>query len=45
LYTLWPYVVSKRFDGEIPWEKDGGLRVCCPNPNDLVVFELRVYDY
>ena len=40
LHTLWPYIIAKRFGSKIPWEKDGKLKVCCPNPDDLVVFEL-----
>ncbi len=42
LNTLWPYIVTKRFGGKIPWEKKNKLKISCPNPNDLVVFELRV---
>ncbi len=42
LHTLWPYITAKRFGGKIPWEKDGKIKVSCPNPDDLVVFELSV---
>jgi uncharacterized repeat protein (TIGR04076 family) len=40
LHTLWPYITTKRFSGKIPWEKNGKLKISCPNPDDLVVFEL-----
>jgi len=40
LHTLWPYITAKRFGGRIPWEKNNKLRISCPNPHDLVVFEL-----
>jgi len=40
LHTLWPYITTKRFNGKIPWEKNNKLRISCPNPDDLVVFEL-----
>ena len=40
LHTLWPYITAKRFGAKIPWERNNKLRVSCPNPNDLVVFEL-----
>lgn len=42
LHTLWPYITAKRFNGKIPWEKDNKLRISCPNPDDLVVFEMSV---
>lgn len=42
LHTLWPYITTKRFGGKIPWEKNNKLRIGCPNPDDLVVFELAV---
>ena len=42
MHTLWPYITTKRFDGKIPWEKDGKVRISCPNPDDSVVFELSV---
>ncbi|MHA2431287.1 MAG: TIGR04076 family protein [Promethearchaeota archaeon] len=44
MHTLWPYIVTKRFDGKIPWEKNNKLKICCPNPNDLVVFELSIHE-
>lgn len=39
LHTLWPYITAKRFGAKIPWEK-GSLKLSCPNPDDLVVFEV-----
>jgi len=41
MHTLWPYITTKRFGGKIPWEKNGKVKVSCPNPHDLVVFELK----
>ena len=41
LHTLWPYITAKRFGSKIPWENNGKLRISCPNPDDLVVFELE----
>lgn len=40
LHTLWPFIVTMRFNGKIPWEKENKLKISCPNPNDLVVFEI-----
>ncbi len=40
MHSLWPYITTKRFSGKIPWEKDGKVKVSCPNPDDLVVFEV-----
>lgn len=42
LHTLWPYITAKKFGGKVPWEKGGKLRISCPNPSDLVIFELSV---
>ena len=42
LHTLWPYITTKRFGGKIPWEKNGKVRISCPNPDDAVVFEVGV---
>ncbi|MDP7180617.1 MAG: TIGR04076 family protein [Candidatus Woesearchaeota archaeon] len=41
-HTLWPYITAKRFGGKIPWEKNNKLKISCPNPDDLVVFELSI---
>ena len=41
MHTLWPYITTKRFGGKFPWEKKGKVRVSCPNPDDLVVFEVK----
>ncbi len=45
LHTLWPYITTKRFGGKISWEKRGKVRISCPNPDDLVVFELSTDEY
>lgn len=41
LHSLWPYIVAIKFNAKVPWAKKGKIKVCCPNPDDLVVFELR----
>ena len=40
MHTLWPYITTLRFGGRFPWQKNGKIRISCPNPDDLVVFEL-----
>ena len=41
LHVLWPYITTKIGGGIIPWEeKNNKLHISCPNPDDLVVFEL-----
>jgi len=40
LHSLWPFITAKQFGGKIPWEKMGKIKVSCPNPDDLVVFEI-----
>ncbi len=42
LHTLWPYITAKRYGAKIPWEKNNKLKISCPNPDDLVVFELAI---
>lgn len=42
LHTLWPYITTKKFGGKIPWEKNNKLKISCPNPSDLVVFEISI---
>ncbi len=42
LHTLWPYIITKKFNGKIPWERNNKLNISCPNPYDLVVFELSI---
>lgn len=37
-----PLLVALRFSGNVPWEADGSRgTVCCPDPNNPVVFEVR----
>lgn len=40
--AIFPFITPLRFGGEFPWEadKDTAL-VCCPDPHNSVVFELR----
>jgi len=42
LHTLWPYITTKRFGGKIPWENKNKVEISCPNPKDLVIFELSI---
>ena len=42
LTSMAPLLVALRFSGNVPWETDGSrATVCCPDPNDPVVFEVR----
>jgi hypothetical protein len=37
-----PFTTALRFGGDVPWESEPGLaRICCPDPDNLVVFEIR----
>ncbi|UCE10661.1 MAG: TIGR04076 family protein, partial [Candidatus Thorarchaeota archaeon] len=38
--SMFPIMSALEFDGSLPWEPDFTL-VSCPNPHNLVVFELR----
>ena len=41
--TLYPFSQVLQFGGSFPWEPDGdAARVACPDPDNPVVFELRV---
>ena len=41
-HTLLPFTTTLRFGGDLPWESEPGLaRACCPDPDNLVVFEIR----
>jgi uncharacterized repeat protein (TIGR04076 family) len=41
-HTLLPFTAALRFGGDVPWESEEGLaRVCCPDPDNSVVFEVR----
>ena len=41
-HTLLPFTATLRFGGNLPWESEPGLaRVCCPDPDNSVVFEVR----
>ena len=45
LYTLFPFAETLQFGGSFPWEsKPGTARVACPDPDNPVVFELRLED-
>jgi uncharacterized repeat protein (TIGR04076 family) len=41
-HALLPWTTALRFGGDVPWESEPGLaRVCCPDPDNVVVFEVR----
>ncbi|HSR31321.1 MAG TPA: TIGR04076 family protein [Anaerolineae bacterium] len=41
-HTLLPLSTALRFDEDILWELEPGLvRVCCPDPDNSVVFEIQ----
>jgi uncharacterized repeat protein (TIGR04076 family) len=43
--ALFPFAAVLRFGGSLPWEKDSSrAMVCCPDPDNTVVFELKVVD-
>ena len=39
--VILPFATALRFGGNIPWEEKGVCKVCCPDPNNPVVFEIR----
>ncbi len=40
--AIFPFLTVLRFGGEFPWEEDKDTAVvCCPDPHNPVVFELR----
>jgi uncharacterized repeat protein (TIGR04076 family) len=43
MHVLFPAVRVYQFGGSHPWEKEPGkARLCCPDPDNPVVFEVRV---
>ncbi|KYK33249.1 MAG: TIGR04076 family protein [Theionarchaea archaeon] len=42
--VIFPFATALRFGGRIPWEEEGVCTVCCPDPNNPVVFEIRRID-
>lgn len=42
--SIFPFVQVLRFGGNFPWEKKGQAIVCCPDPNNTVVFKLKVQE-
>jgi len=42
LQAIFPFLTVLRFGGQFPWERDKDTAVvCCPDPHNPVVFELR----
>jgi uncharacterized repeat protein (TIGR04076 family) len=39
--VILPFATALRFGGDIPWEEKGVCKVCCPDPENLVVFEIK----
>ena len=38
-----PFLTVMRFGGKFPWgNKDGSIQICCPDPENPVVFEIKV---
>jgi uncharacterized repeat protein (TIGR04076 family) len=41
-HALLPFMTVLRFGGEFPWEENMDVAVvCCPDPNNSVIFEIR----
>ncbi len=40
--SMLPFLQTLRFGGSFPWEENGEAVVCCPDPDNPVVFRLRV---
>ncbi len=40
--SISPFIQVLRFGGNFPWEKEGEALACCPDPNNTVVFKLKV---
>jgi uncharacterized repeat protein (TIGR04076 family) len=41
LHTLWPYVQVLQYGGKFPWGDKDGIAIACPDPDNLVRFNLR----
>ncbi len=39
--SLAPFLMALRFGGDFPWEQDGEVTVCCPDPKIVNVFRLE----
>ena len=39
--SLYPNLRTLYFGGNFPWEKPGGSKVACPDPDNPVVFKLE----
>lgn len=39
--SLAPFLTTLRFGGNFPWERDGEVTVCCPDPEVVNVFRLE----
>jgi uncharacterized repeat protein (TIGR04076 family) len=38
--SLAPFIMTLRFGGHFPWESDGEVTVCCPDPQVVNVFRI-----
>ena len=44
-HAIFPYLTTLRFGGDLPWESEHGVsRIACPDPENPVVFEMRVQE-
>jgi uncharacterized repeat protein (TIGR04076 family) len=42
VHAIYPYITAMRAGGAFPWEKDPDTcTICCPDPNNPVVFTIR----
>ncbi len=41
LHSIWPYVQVLRFKGKFPWGDPDGIQAVCPDPDNLVRFDIR----
>jgi len=42
-HSMLPFLAVMRFGGKFPWgNKDGSIQICCPDPENPVVFEIKV---
>ncbi len=40
--AIYPTIFAMKFGAEFPWEEDSDKTlVCCPDPRNLVIFEVR----
>jgi len=41
-HSMLPLITALRFGADVPWEKTKGVgRICCPDPDNTVIFEIN----